>query len=331
MPFNLFGFLKWALAVVGALALVLGGMLAIPVESPPPLASIHTGALAIGYEGTPELSRFQARDGTWLAYRLYPARNGASDRLVILAHGSSASSDEMHDVARALADNGVTAVAIDVRGHGASGTRGDIAYIGQLDDDMTDLVGELRKSYGDAQLTLIGHSAGGGFALRIAAGPVGALFDRFVLLAPYLGYFAPTNRPTEKASRWAEADIPRILALRFLRLIRIDWPQSLAVIAFANAPEATQLVTSRYSFRLLTDYGPPPDWEGALRKTAARIDVIAGESDQLMDAAAYKSVLAPLGVHVALLPNVDHMGVVYQPAALAAILETTLRRKLTQR
>jgi hypothetical protein len=45
-------------------------MLATPVKSLPPLASIHAGALAIGREGKPELSRFQARDGTWLAYRL---------------------------------------------------------------------------------------------------------------------------------------------------------------------------------------------------------------------------------------------------------------------
>ena len=66
--FKLFAFLKWALAAVGVLALVLGGVLAIPVKSPPPLASIHTGARAIGHEGRPELSRFQARDGTWLAY-----------------------------------------------------------------------------------------------------------------------------------------------------------------------------------------------------------------------------------------------------------------------
>jgi len=328
--FKLFAFLKWALAAVGVLALVLGGVLAIPVKSPPPLASIHTGARAIGHEGRPELSRFQARDGTWLAYRLYRAKNGGSDRLVILAHGSSASSDEMHVVARSLAENGVTAVAIDVRGHGASGTRGDVAYIGQLDDDLTDLVGELRRSYADAKLTLIGHSSGGGFALRIAAGPVGALFDRFVLLAPYLGHSAPTNRPAEPTTRWAEPDIPRILALTFLGLIGIDWPQSLPVIAFANAPEAAKSVTSRYSFRLLIDYGPPPDWQGALRKAASRLEVIAGESDELMDAAVYKSVLPPLGVHVVLLPNVDHMGVVYQPTALAAILETT-GGKLTQR
>jgi hypothetical protein len=44
-----------------------------------------------------------------------------------------------------------TAVAVDIRGYGASGMRGDIAYIGQLDDDMTDLVGELRKSHAAAK------------------------------------------------------------------------------------------------------------------------------------------------------------------------------------
>ena len=47
-----------------------------------------------------------------------------------------------------------TAVAVHIRGYGASG-RGDIAYIGQLDDDMTDLVGELRKSHAAAKWALI--------------------------------------------------------------------------------------------------------------------------------------------------------------------------------
>ena len=91
--------------------------------------------MKISREGLPELSRFQARDGTWLAYRLYPAANGGREKLAILAHGSSASSDEMHMIAKALAAAGIVAVAIDARGHGASGTRGDIGYIGELDDE----------------------------------------------------------------------------------------------------------------------------------------------------------------------------------------------------
>ncbi|MGD0641111.1 MAG: alpha/beta fold hydrolase [Roseiarcus sp.] len=318
-------FLLWPLALIGVAALALAAMLATPVTDPPPLASIHAGAMAIPREGRPELSRFQARDGTWLAYRLYPAAHGETDRLALLAHGSSASSDEMNAVGQALAAAGVAAVAIDARGHGASGTRGDIAQIGQLDDDLSDLVAHLRGAYPKARLTLIGHSAGGGFALRVAAGPVGALFDRFVLLAPYLGYAAPTNRPSEGAGRWASPDIPRILAITALRRVGIDWPQSLPVIAFANAPEAAKFVTSRYSFRLMVDYGPPPDWEGALRSAAGRIELIAGENDELMDAAAYRSFVAPLGVRVTLLSGVDHMGVVHAREALAAIRAAATR------
>jgi pimeloyl-ACP methyl ester carboxylesterase len=309
----------WPLALVGLAALALGAMLAAPLTAPPPLASIHAGAMAIDEEGRPDLSRFQARDGTWLAYRLYPAKD-PSDRLAILAHGSSGSSDEMNALAQSLAANGVAAVAIDVRGHGASGSRGDIAYIGQLDDDLADLVAHLRESYPEARLTLIGHSSGGGFALRVAASPLGAAFDRFVLLAPYLGYRAPTNRPSQGPGRWAEPDTPRIIALAILRRLGVDWGQGLPAVAFATAPEAAKFVTPRYSFRLLVNYGPPTDWTGALQSAAARIVVIGGENDELMDAPAYRSAVAPLGVSVTLLPGVDHIGIVCAPEALAAIV-----------
>src|SRR5271166_3836504 len=252
----------WGLfALVGIAALALTLMLASPVREPPPLASIHEGAMRIDASGAPDLTRFQARDGTWLAYRLYPASNGAIDRIAILAHGSSAQSIEMHQIATALAGVGVTAVAVDIRGHGASGTRGDIAYPGQLDDDLADLIAELRKAYPSAGLTLIGHSSGGGFALRIGAGPLGAAFDRFLLLAPYLGYSAPTNRPAEGPGLWASPDLPRIIAIVMLGRMGIDWPESLPAIAFAYTPEAKMFVTSQYSFRLLQNYAAPQDWK----------------------------------------------------------------------
>ena len=317
-------------AVFGVAVLALAVALATPLRMPPPLASIHAGAVNIDQAGKPQLSRFQARDGTWLAYRLYPAGDGATDRLAIIAHGSSASSDEMHVVARTLAQNGIAAVAIDERGHGASGMRGDIAYIGQLDDDLADLIAELRQTYATARLDLIGHSSGGGYALRIAGGPLAKEFDRFILLAPYLGYFAPTNRPSEGAGRWAEPDIPRIYALKGLAGLGIDWPQSLPVIAFANAPETARFVTSQYSYRLLMNYGPPSDWKGAFQASAGRIQVIVGEKDELMNAAAYKTAVEPLGAKVTLLPDVDHMGVVYQPAALAAIVAAAKGAPLLQ-
>jgi alpha-beta hydrolase superfamily lysophospholipase len=308
------------LALVGAAAIAIVFMLASPVRRPPPLASIHAGATQIDETGAPDLSRFQARDGTWLAYRLYPAPNGARDRIAILAHGSSASSIEMNAVAKALAGAGVTAVALDIRGHGASGTRGDIAYPGQLDDDLGDLVAKFRKTYPAAGFSLIGHSAGAGFALRIAGGPLGDAFDRFVLLAPYLGYSAPTNRPAEGPGLWAQPDLPRIIATLALEKLGIDWPQPLPAVAFATAPEAKMFVTSQYSFRLMGNYTAPLDWRGAFARVKGRITVIAGADDQLMDADGYRRNLPPLGVPLTILPGVDHMGIVYKAEAIKAIL-----------
>jgi pimeloyl-ACP methyl ester carboxylesterase len=308
------------LALVGVAAVALALMLAWPLRPPPPLASIHEGAMQIDAEGAPDLSRYQARDGTWLAYRLYPATNGARDRIAILAHGSSGSSIEMNAVAAALAAEGVTAVAVDFRGHGASGTRGDVAYSGQLDDDLGDLVAELHKADPAARFSLIGHSAGGGFALRIAGEPLGGAFDRFVLLSPYLGYAAPTNRPAQGPGLWASPDLPRIVATVILARLGIDWPQSLPVIAFANVPEAKMAVTSRYTFRLLQNYTAPPDWKGAFQRSKGRIEVIAGANDELMDAEAYRRELPPLGATVTIIPGVDHMGIVYRPEAIKAIV-----------
>jgi alpha-beta hydrolase superfamily lysophospholipase len=317
--------LAWPLAAVGVATLTLGAMLAQPLKAPPPLESIHAGAMAIPHDGEPELSRFQTRDGTWLAYRLYPAVDGGRDHLAIVYHGSSASSDEMNATALALAKAGFAAVAVDTRGHGASGSRGDIGYVGQLEDDLADLVAHLRADYATARLTLVGHSSGGGFVLRVAASPVGANFDRFVLLAPYLGYRAPTNRPPEGKDLWAAPDMPRIVALTILDRLGVGWAQALPAIAFANRPEAAMATTSRYSYRLMVDYGPPQDWQGALRAAATKIDLIAGRDDELMDAEAYQRAVAPLGVRVTILPGVDHMGIVYQPAALEAIVAAARR------
>ena len=205
------------LALVGAAAIVLAVMLARPLTAPPPLASILDGALQIDPEAVPELSRFQARDGTWLAYRLYPPASGADDRIALLAHGSAGASAQMNGIARGLANAGLTAVSVDFRGHGASGTRGDVAYDGQIDDDLSDLIDALRRRSPNATFAFVGHSSGAGYGLRVAAGPLGGAFVRFVLLAPYLGHRAPTFRPSEAARNWASADVPRIIAISILK------------------------------------------------------------------------------------------------------------------
>ena len=226
----------------------------------------------------------------------------------------------MNAIARGLANAGMAAVAVDFRGHGASGTRGDVAYAGQLDDDLADLIDDLRRRNPQAKFAFAGHSSGGGYGPRVASGPLGGAFERFVLLAPYLGYRAPTTRPAEGAGLWAAADVPRIIAISILKNFGVDWPQSLPVLAFATGPGAKKFVTDQYTFRLMASYAAPDDREGAFRKAKAPVAVIAGADDELMDAAAYQRVLPPLGARVTLLPGVDHMGLCWRPEAIKAIV-----------
>ena len=79
-------------------------------------------------------------------------------------------------------------------------------------------------------------------------------------------------------------------------------------------------VTSQYSFRLMRNYTAPPDWKAAFARAKGRIAVVAGADDELMDAEAYRRVLPPLGAAVTVIPGVDHMGIVYRPEAIKAIL-----------
>src|SRR5215831_1923525 len=67
----------------------------------------------------------------------------------------------------------------------ASRTRGDITYIGQLEDDLADLLDELDRRGAPAHRVLIGHSSGGGFALRVAALPLSSRFIGTILLSRY--------------------------------------------------------------------------------------------------------------------------------------------------
>src|ERR1700744_4058393 len=125
--------LAWALGLVGFVSLALTALVAAPLTPIPELTSISKSARAVDRSTMPPLSRFSARDGTELAYRHYPSRGPSSGKIAILVHGSSGSSVAVHGLANALAARGVETYAPDIRGHGGSGTRGDVGYLGQLE------------------------------------------------------------------------------------------------------------------------------------------------------------------------------------------------------
>jgi alpha-beta hydrolase superfamily lysophospholipase len=315
------GLLRWALCLIGAFALLLTVMVATPLKHPPELRSLAQARKNVDYSSLPAIERFQARDGTMLGFRHYPASGVATGRAAIVVHGSSGSSGTpIHALSGALAARGIETWAIDIRGHGSSGTRGDVAYVGQLEDDLADFVAIVRKTAPTVPLTLIGHSAGGGFALRVAASPIQNLFVRVVLLAPYLGYDAPTNRPN--SGGWASADIPRILGLLALRKIGIDCCEALPTLAFAVPPNSANMLVPAYSDRLMRNFATR-GYRLDLAAATKPLTIISGADDELMLADKYAEAVRGITppVEVKLIDGINHMGMVSDPKAISVVAD----------
>ena len=310
--------LQWGMVCIGLLILALALMIALGGGTPPPpMPSVTNVVKALDLTDLPPVSHFRARDGIQLAYRAYP---GKADRLAILIHGSSGCSVNMHAMGRALSTSGVPAFALDIRGHGGSGVRGDIAYIGQLEDDLADFVAYLRKTYPLAPITLIGHSSGGGFALRVAGSRMSQLFSQYVLISPFLHHDAPVSRG-KNSGGWVKPFIPRIIALSILHRFGIDWFSGLPVLAFA-LPESVREGTRTYSFRLFSNFRPDEDYLGDFRRCRAPITLLVGQNDEIFIASRYESTLEPVKQHVRIkiIPGIGHMAMVSDPAPLREIV-----------
>jgi pimeloyl-ACP methyl ester carboxylesterase len=312
---------RLAWLVSGAIAVMLvaiGSMIAFfPPHSPPPLEAIAAPFRSADFSGVPQLRQYTARDGTQLAYRAYLAPNAA--HTVVLIHGSSGSSLSMHPLAEFLQQQGMTVYALDIRGHGESDQKGDIAYIGQLEDDLEDFVNQVLHQGHEA--TLIGFSLGGGFALRFAAGPRQKLFAHYILLAPYLGYDSSTNRPENGG--WADISTPRMIGILLLGPIGEKLFGHLPVIAYAIDPQFSEYLTPRYSYRLLRNFSPHYDYRSDIANCKQPMTVLVGEDDELFFSHAYEPLFADTRPHtkVVVVPGAGHITLTTGVSGMAAIVK----------
>jgi len=316
--------LKWGFCGVGVLSLAVLAMLATPLQRPPELQSISRARGMVDFSSLPEIERFQARDGSWFGFRHYTPKGEPAGRVAIVIHGSSGSSGgAIHALSQALATRGVETFAVDMRGHGVSGTRGDIGYLGQLEDDLADFVALVRQAQPTAPLTLVGHSSGGGFALRVASSPIQSLFGRTVLLAPYLGYDAPSTRG--KSGGWANPDIPRIVALMALRKAGIACCDALPVLAVPANSE--KRLTATYTDRLMRNFAVR-DYRRDLAAVTKPLTIISRTDDELMFADKYADLVRGVAVpvDVRLIDGIDHMGIVASPRAVAIVADDVATR-----
>ena len=322
------------LAVTGIAVLAMAGLLVLGTTGPPrPMKSITSSFAAMNVSNLPSIERYRARDGANLAYRTYPA----GDRQVaVLIHGSAGNSSDMQIVALALQRANISVVVPDLRGHGANFPHGDIAYVGQLDDDIADLVEVLRNRYPKAARSLVGFSSGGGFALRLAADlPLGKLFDKYVLLAPYLRHDSPTlrsnapegtkergsNNPAAFQGAWVSANVGRIIGLTILNRLGLHTFDGLPVLAFAVPPN-DPLVTATYSWRLQQNFGPHYDYIADIRAVPKSTEVFVGSSDELFLPDQMQKIFHSTRpeVFVEVLPGLGHSEMVTNPKAIEAVV-----------
>lgn len=294
--------------------------------APKPQHSITDPFAEMDLSGMGAVQRYRARDGAELSYRLYP---GGGDQVVVLVHGSAGSSQDMHVMAKAMQEQlGTTVLVPDLRGHGANYPHGDIAYVGQLEDDMTDLLQAVRSQYAGKKWTLLGFSSGGGFVLRIAGGPGGNAFDRFILLSPYLRYNAPTVRQApahdDKGddSGWYSVSVARIVGLSIFNSFGIHSFDGLPVLSFP-VPSNIQATTSTYSFRMEKNFAPHDDYRADIKNVTKPMQVLVGENDDLYIPEQFSKVFSAdrKDIPVSIVPGMGHSDMIIKPAAIQAVVK----------
>lgn len=312
-------FLAISVAITGAIALIL-----IASQRPGRLGGTagldFSGPLSAA--GTPAQPQetVPLRDGFGMQVRSYESGRESAP-LLVLVHGSGWHGLQFDALARRLSAQADVLVP-DLRGHGAQpGKRGDLAYIGQFEDDLADLIKARRKP--GQKLILGGHSSGGGLVVRFAGGPYGDMLDGAVLLAPFLKHNAPTTRPN--SGGWAQPLTRRIIGLSILNTFRITALNHLTVMQF-NMPQAVldgplgDTATTAYSYRLNTSYAPRGDYLADVAALPPFL-LVAGEADEAFDAAAYQPVMQAVtdkGRYL-LVPDTGHLAIVDAPETANAI------------
>ena len=143
-------------------------------------AALVPAALALAALAAPqERVSFPTEDGGVVYADVY----GEGDRGVVLAHGGRFDKESWAIQARALAEAGFRAVAIDFRGRGQS--RGGPGIRSSDDGVHLDVLAAVRylRQTGAKSVSVVGASFGGGAAARAAVEATPGEIDRLVLLA----------------------------------------------------------------------------------------------------------------------------------------------------
>lgn len=308
-----------------------------PIPSKKNIESFDFSSLekATGQELAAEEQWLTLRDKSQLFYRHYAS---AANSTLILLHGSSGESSYLGDLAKFMAESGIARVITpDLRGHGrtanqAAVRKGDIAYIGQYDDDLEDLIHHLRATYPNSPIILGGHSSGGGLAVRYAGNSRTSPVDGYLLFAPFLGHEAITmkdNQDKHQATAvksdsgdWVTVALKRWIGLAMINDIGITAFNHKPVLMF-NLPErlVSDLQTADYSYRLAMSF-QPNNYIADIKHIDKPTLVVVGQADETFVSDQYSPAFKPAGkfAQVKIIPAAKHMDIINHPDSRQEIL-----------
>lgn len=139
------------------------------LEATDPAATLFTG-------------RFQASDHAAVPYRLWPAAQPIA--AVLLLHGAFDYSGAFDDIGPNFAARGITAIAYDQRGFGATRSRRHWCGRKRMVQDVVDAVSYIRMRFGGLPLFIVGESMGAAIAVHAVAGAPNLGISGLVLAAP---------------------------------------------------------------------------------------------------------------------------------------------------
>lgn len=260
------------------------------------------------------------RDNKEIFNRVYKSQ---SKDIMILIHGSGSDSRYLADIANEIANKNIaTVITPDMRGHGRNtGKRGDIDFIGQLENDIEDFIQFSKKNFKAHNIILAGHSSGGGFVLRFIGNPKNKKVDKAVLISPYLGYKAPTVKPN--SGGWVKVALKRIIGLSMLNNVYVKNFNHLPVLFF-NRPETINdsLQVPSYSYNMTMNFNTE-EHQKEIDNINIPCMVLVGKEDESFYPEQFPIVFEPAKkfVQVEIMGNVKHLDIVKNNKTFGLIQE----------
>ncbi|MBM7570546.1 alpha/beta hydrolase [Aquibacillus albus] len=267
----------------------------------------------------PDLLSYQATDGNHLYYRHYEASNPGS--IVILLHGIGEDSKYLEPLAAYLSSENLAHVFTpDLRGYGENPIRrGDLDYIGQQEEDIAELIKQLKKTYPSTKVILAGHSAGGGTFIRFADSKFASLVDKYLLLSPFVHFQAPIMKKTEETEK-NKVWMGRLIKLMLLNKLGFTKQNHLPIYRRFKPEElfhGTETLT--LSYRLFMSR-IPDNYKKALANLPESTLLLIGDQDEEFDHTKYEPLFTKYSTTTPqVIADTDHNGILFHPDSLDKI------------